>query len=334
MPELTTNDLLREKRELTHRLVDSDLRWHKLIRVVIRPHTKLRAGLYLIDEGLERRGIILGHTVMPGVSYEPGLNAGYRRGRIVARMIVLHFTVGTSSGSLIKNRGLAQFLVDRDGTIHEYAPADAVCAGACEWNIYAIHIEVEAENRGQWTKEQIASVARILGWGGPTYGIRLDVWRLGPEYDETARMPVGFAYYGISNHDALHEKACAEHTDGATPEEASQVRALIGAGPAPAPTLTEDNEMGNCIYAEGHPHIFSIISSTEVQERWGYPGKPSFFTHKLSDTYPLKKAGKVSCGRDPHNPDLYTVALERDDGSERCFHRIKALDGTLTWVYE
>lgn len=242
----STRYLIWRKRRITHALVKADHRrldgvW--LLGVQIREPRPIhnatikRTKLYRLDAILEARGVIKAHTWYPGAKQDPGLNANYRRGRVVVWMQRVHFTVGNNSRGLIRDKGLAQFLIDRDGTVWEFAPADAVCSDACEWNIYGFGWELEALDRGQFTPAQITELGKGLAWGCATYGIPNN-WRLGPDYDGSPRLAVGSEFHGIANHDGLHERACDEHYDGATPGEAAAMQAVMAGGAPPAPDLT------------------------------------------------------------------------------------------------
>lgn len=62
---------------------------------------------------------------IPGAVLEPGAHWNYEAGYCALSIEFLHWTVGTDSRALIRNRGLAAVLV-RDGVIYQYAPLNAV----------------------------------------------------------------------------------------------------------------------------------------------------------------------------------------------------------------
>jgi hypothetical protein len=78
----------------------------------------------------------------PGAVWRPGVNAGYRAGRSTMFTAVCHYTVGRDSRP-IGDRGYFNFLVSRDGTVTQFAEADAVTWHAGNWNGRGPGIEVE-----------------------------------------------------------------------------------------------------------------------------------------------------------------------------------------------
>lgn len=144
----------------------------------------------------------------PDAIRDPGLNANYRRGRTTNRMDVAHETVGRDSRALIRDRGLAQFLVPKRGRFYQFAPDDAVCSHACEWNILGSGIEVERFPGEPMTADQIHNVGSILHWRH-SRGIPLAHWS-----KSSGRLPIGSSFRGTADHGGLTHRACDQHTDG------------------------------------------------------------------------------------------------------------------------
>lgn len=82
------------------------------------------------------------NPVYPGALWNPGVNAGYQAGRTTMIDTVCHYTVGVDSTG-IGLRGYFHWLVARDGTIQQFAEADAVTWHAGEFNPYGPGIEIE-----------------------------------------------------------------------------------------------------------------------------------------------------------------------------------------------
>lgn len=167
----------------------------------------------------------------PGATRDPGRNAGYRRGRSRMQLGVLHFTVGTDSRALIRDQGLAQFLLPKVGAPFQFAEADAVCSHACEWNTAGPGLEFERLSWGEpLTPDQVFWGGRIIAWLRDTYGIPL-------AFHGGARLPIGDGFRGFANHGSLVHRACDQHTDGVTADDFS--RMVAGdKGAAPMAFLT------------------------------------------------------------------------------------------------
>jgi len=147
---------------------------------------------------------------MPGIKHDPGKNAGYRSGKVSRQLAVLHYTVGIDSQALIRNNGLAQFLVPKEALPIQFAEADAVCAHACEWNVKGPGIEFERlSDREPLTASQIAWGGKIIRWLHDTYGYPL-------KFHDGARLPLGDPFRGFVTHRSLVHKACDQHTDYVT----------------------------------------------------------------------------------------------------------------------
>ncbi len=108
------------------------------------------------------------------------------KGLIEVRYIVLHSTISRTSDSTINGKK-AHFAVERDGTIKYIVSVKkeddsefqiAPHAGISRWgndedlNRYAIGIEVVAEAKQDWSKEQFAAVKRLVHWIGGYYDLQ------------------------------------------------------------------------------------------------------------------------------------------------------------------
>ena len=159
----------------------------------------------------------------------PGRMAGYARGRNALRACVLHYTVGIDSAGIGK-RGFFNWLVRRNGEVVQFAPADALTWHAGEWNPDGPGIELEYLERVDGPKpanivtpQQTASAGKLIRWLHTTTAIPLTF------YDGPPRIRRG--YRGWLTHRSLVQ--AQPHTDFIT---AAQWSAMIGGGPAAAPT--------------------------------------------------------------------------------------------------
>lgn len=148
----------------------------------------------------------------PEAIWQPGKNAGYRKGRVKRQCAVLHFTVGIGDGTgdYIKRNGLAAFYIRKDGRVFQYAEADAITSHACEWNDEGPGLEFEREN---WSVSlpaaQIRAGGKLIRWLHATHGYPL-------LHHSGARLAIGSGFRGFVNHGSLVHKACDQHTDGVT----------------------------------------------------------------------------------------------------------------------
>jgi hypothetical protein len=78
----------------------------------------------------------------PGAFRVNGARATYDRGFNRMEVVKCHYTVGVNSYP-VGVRGYFQFLVNRDGTIYQFAPVDALCWDSGEWNDAGPGIEIE-----------------------------------------------------------------------------------------------------------------------------------------------------------------------------------------------
>jgi len=81
--------------------------------------------------------------IYPGAIWNPGVNAGYNSGHTTMQTAVCHYTVGYNSTG-VGLQGYFNFLVSRDGTVQQFAEADAKCWHAGDpWNGRGPGIEIE-----------------------------------------------------------------------------------------------------------------------------------------------------------------------------------------------
>lgn len=103
--------------------------------------------------------------IYPGAIWKPGAAAGYTRGRNRMRSVKCHYTAGRDSDDLIRNQGLAQWLVTRDGRVIQYAEADALCHDSGEWNDDGPGIEIEyLDEPDIFTPEAYTATAGLVEW--------------------------------------------------------------------------------------------------------------------------------------------------------------------------
>jgi hypothetical protein len=112
----------------------------------------------------------------PGAVWDPGVNAGYAAGRTPVRSVVCHYTVGLNSAP-IGRRGYFQFLVSRDGTVTQFAEADAVNwhAGS-PWNAYGPGVEIEhlpSVDDAIFTPAAYSATALLCQWLHSEWGVPL-----------------------------------------------------------------------------------------------------------------------------------------------------------------
>lgn len=192
----------------------------------------------------------------------------------------LHYTVGTDSRALIRNKNLAHFLIAADGTVIQFGPTEAIFYDACEWNVTGWGIELESLN-GSLTDAQIAACGAVLRWGSEADGIPL-IYRDSPD----DRLPVGTVYRGVITHRSLHEQKCDEHYDGFAPEVFAR---MIGTSPA---TQGDDIMKGMFIRQTGTVPIYLAVGGTKV-----------YCTPDLYNTYAYLGVGIGMVNSDIHDID-------------------------------
>lgn len=142
---------------------------------------------------------------LPGAILDPGAHWSYQAGVADVWMEVEHYTVGRNSIGLIRDQGLAAFLV-RDEGVYQFAPSDAVCFTQCEWNRRATATEVESLD-GTISDAQLNHFAYLTLWKLSTHGIP-------PDFYDGPRLELGYPFRGVTGHRHLVHRACDQHTDG------------------------------------------------------------------------------------------------------------------------
>lgn len=224
-----------------------------------------------------------------------------------------HFTVGRDSYSLIKNQGLAAFLLPKVGVPWQFAEADAVTAHACEWNRLGAGLEFERMNWNEpLTDDQIKWGGHIVRWFADNYGIPLVL-------HDGARLPIGSPFRGSVNHGSLVHRACDQHTDGITQDDFARmvggaggdddvkgVLFTITGGKGPAGPGAIYHAAGNTYTWVTHPDAIPVLKvlgqvlpdvidlSPEKVAGWTYypPDTSSKVITFLRSLFPKRSAGK------------------------------------------
>lgn len=252
--------------------------------------------------------------VVPGCIVDPGLNANYRRGRTKRQLIVDHFTVGRDSRALIRDRGLAAFLLPKIGQPFQFAPADAVTSHACEWNDEGCGLEFERMNWGEpLTPDQIHWGGVITRWQRDRYGIPGVLW-------DTFRLQIGDPYRGSVNHGSLVHRACDQHTDGITQADFA---AMMGG-------TEEDDMKGVFIKKANSPYVFylfgnskSYVPTQEVMSGLAYVGQAiDDKAHVVADSFfdAIPDAPRATAGTPGAPAPIDTAAIAKavnDDAARR-----------------
>lgn len=211
---------------------------------------------------------------LPGAIRDPGLNANYRRGRSIAQVDRAHETVGRDSRALIRDRGLAQFLLPKIGPAIQFGPDDAVHSDACEWATLGCGIELERFPGEPATPDQIEWAGRILRWRHEQRGIPLDHWA-----KERGRLPLGSPWRGTADHGGLVHRKCDQHTDGWSDAEYA---AMTGA--SPTATRAKDDEMyflKDINAQDNQPTFFHEVTGYSHRQM-GANDKPYIDQHRAS----------------------------------------------------
>jgi hypothetical protein len=183
--------------------------------------------------------------IYPGAIWRPGRNAGYTAGRNRMRLCVCHFTVGRDS-TAIGDRGYFHFLVARDGTVTQFAEADALTWHAGTANQWGPGIEVEylpGYDDELWTPAQREATARLCEW---LIGLGIpDNFYDGPRID-----PSGFT--GFLTHRSVQQPD--GHSDW-WPE-------------LPRVTSPEEDDMrGLWIKAEDSPYLYFFVNGKKFPSK-------------------------------------------------------------------
>lgn len=155
----------------------------------------------------------------PGAIQDPGAAAGYKLtyeradGHNAMRTVKVHFTVGTDSRALIRNKGLAQFLFPKVGPPIQFAEVDAYCSDSGTWNGDGPGLEFERLSYDEaLTADQIAAGARVITWLHAEWGFPLTLW----DGERVVATDCGFINHGsVLGRGSEH----ADHTDGVTRAE-------------------------------------------------------------------------------------------------------------------
>jgi hypothetical protein len=130
------------------------------------------------------------------------------------RSVKCHYTAGYNSDDLIRNQGLAQWLITRGGQIIQYAEADALCWDSGEWNDDGPGIEIEAAPQYGQTIFTVASrdsTRALCRWLHDEWGMPLD-------YHDGPRLPEG-SWLGFISHRSLQQSQ--PHSDYWPAEDAA-----------------------------------------------------------------------------------------------------------------
>lgn len=326
---VSTKRLIAAKRRVTAACVRSD-QARVDAGAVPRSHRWRRTRLHRLDSVLDARGELApASSWFPGAKIQRGLNAGYRLGRTLGRCAKMHYTVGTNSADLIARKGLAQFLGNRDGTVTQFAEANAVCSDSCEWNVEGWGYEHECLDRGQINPAMIRCTARVIAWSRGAYGgFPIDRWALGPEYGGTRFDPGTFR--GVINHDAARARRCDQHFDGVTAAERDAIRAAIGGGASSSNDDQEDEDVTLVCFTTG-PNGAPTYWAINGLEKVRIDLKSAEFFIDLA-----KLNGKnANLGRlTPQSAawPIFAAAVDKDATATRLIAALKTLFGWLAKV--
>jgi len=133
----------------------------------------------------------------PKAERDPGRAAGYTRGRTRMFSVKCHYTAGYNSWGLIRDQGLAQWLVTRDGRVIQFCEADALCWDSGEWNDDGPGIEIEYrdEPEGMFTDAARQATSELIHWLNVEWGLPLN-------YYDGPRIPEG-SHNGFIAHRAI-----------------------------------------------------------------------------------------------------------------------------------
>lgn len=197
--------------------------------------------------------------LIEGFAWDPGAHANYEYGTNEMLGGCAHITAGSCLGDrAILLRGYANTYGPKSPDCGpgrcQFSYLDSADWGACEWNAYLTHYEMEKENvdedaelyqlesAGLWVRKLIA----------------LKVVSSDPEYRDTPddRIAVGnvAAVTGIVvTHRSLHEIACDQHSDGWPQKEWLVIKSIATGGspsPVPIPKPKETPEMGSGVHLD------------------------------------------------------------------------------------
>lgn len=163
----------------------------------------------------------------PRAVRDRGAAAGYTRGRNRTRSVKCHYTVGRDSWALIRDEGLAQWLVTRDGTVAQFAECDALCYDSGEWNDDGPGIEIEYYDEPDiFTDEARDATAALVHW-------LHDEWKFPLDYYDGDRLPEG-TWQGFIAHRSLQQSQ--PHSDYWPRADWDR---MVTAAPSPVPYESE-----------------------------------------------------------------------------------------------
>lgn len=172
----------------------------------------------------------------PAANRDPGVSAGYVHGQVISVVsCVVHYTVGVNSRGLIRDEGLAEFLIDRDGTIWQFSEADAICYHAgYPYNGRGPGIEVEYypdTDPVMFTDAARTATGGLVRWLNSEWGIPLDY------YDNPDARTAD--HHGFISHRSVIEDA-AYHNDYWPRPDWDQ---MLAPTPTPAPLPEDEDDM-------------------------------------------------------------------------------------------
>lgn len=169
----------------------------------------------------------------PGAIWDPGLNAGYRRGRTAMDTVKVHCTAGYNSYGICKNNGLIQWLIPYEGKRWQMAEADAWCFDSGPYNGWGPGFEIERPVTGglirpglsefrDLSQSQVDQLHELVWWLRDEWGFSLKLYD-GPRYGCPS------TYGGFVNHGDIEP----QRSDGVARGE--WVMIVGGESPEPVP---------------------------------------------------------------------------------------------------
>lgn len=121
-------------------------------------------------------------TTYPGAVWRPigDLNVGGWRD--TTRGIILHTAASEATGADHAHywatrdvKTSANFYIDRDGTITQFADADRITWATGAANSATISVETQGQGDEPWTPQQLAALRDLCVWASQTYGFPLQL---------------------------------------------------------------------------------------------------------------------------------------------------------------
>jgi len=93
-------------------------------------------------------------------------------------VVKAHYTAGYFAGDdAVGRRGYFQWLVDRDGSVYQYAEADALCYDSGEWNDNGPGIEISYRDQPTiFTEAARVACSGLIRWLHTEWNIPLEYW--------------------------------------------------------------------------------------------------------------------------------------------------------------